>query len=376
MNDKELFELFQKLTTSDGVDFSSALHKCLSLAKDKATAAGFETWAKHNARTMLDALKEYCKKEIDKGADGVQVLQHLEKQRPPAYLLDALKKELKTVLNINAPQESQDTLEMYLQNNIALIPEKDKRPLIAYSKEPEKMITDSKRLEEWKQKGVKEFGFIPSASRFICIDLDKGDSHANKADGVENFKRLIQSAALNEKSKEYFAHFPDCFPCYTQTANGGLHLYFRAHYITSEIKQGLDIAGLKALNIEIKYNDKVTAAGTQRNGKKYILRGNLAQAPEMTFDIIEMLNKPRPTHSQHNYTGGKKWNDAPETILAKAQELYSGQSPHDFIYRTAVLFHNAGFDKQTAERYITQTPQAQERKDKSDTQTAINSIYA
>lgn len=310
---------------------------------------------------------------IDGGLSDNEAMDYCRKHTTPALAaeLEAMTRPANT--------EPKDTLETYLQNKIALIPSKDKRPIIAYTKEPEKMITDFERLANWKQKGVTEYGFIPSANNLLVLDLDKGDTHANKADGIANFTRLAQSATLNDRLRGYLENFPANFPCYTQTPSGGLHLYFRASYITPELARRLDY-GKASENIELKYNTKATAAGSVINGKEYILYGKLENAPKMTLDLLDLLIKPKPKPVKRQYrnfekSDGKKWNETPEGIIDKATELYSGFMHHDFIYKTAVLFHNAGMDKATAERYIMQTPQHLERNNQADTQTAIDSIY-
>ena len=309
---------------------------------------------------------------IDGGLSDNEAMDYCRKHTTPA-----LAAELEAKFR---PQQTvpKDTLEEYLQQKIALIPSKDKRPIIAYTKEPERMITDLNTLTAWKQKGVTEYGFIPSANNLLILDLDKGDQHANKADGIANFARLVQPAMLNDRLRGYLENFPANFPCYTQTPSGGIHLYFRASYITPELAKRLDY-GKASENIELKYNTKATAAGSVINGKEYILQGQLKNAPKMTLDLLDLLTKPKPQPTKRQYrhfeSNGRKWNETPEGIIDKATELYRGLPNHDFIYKTAVLFHNAGMDKATAERYIMQTPQHLERQNQADTQTAINSIY-
>lgn len=371
---KQIFECFTRLTMQEKAGFLPALQYCCNNATPELAAA-FEKDAKQEARHLLNELHKQYQSEITNGADRLQVLKRLETQIP-AYMFDALQKEM----HITAPQEVKDTLEMYLQNKIALIPEKDKRPIIAYTKEPERMITDFQTLQAWKQKGVTEYGFIPSANNLLILDLDKGDTHANKADGVKNFIDLVSNAGLKDRLRGYFSNFPANYPCYTETTSGGLHLYFKASYITPELSRRFDNAALSAKNIEVKYNTKTTAAGSVRNGKAYTIHGNLTNAPEMTFDLLELLIKAQPKPAKTYYrnfekTNGGKWNESPAGIIDKANELYSGYANHDFIYRAAVLFHNAGYDKATAERYILQTRQHTERANQADTQTAINSIY-
>lgn len=337
---------------------------------------------------VYELLERFSIMTVDGNQTDAAALDYIRRTYPET-LSNGLYGELMEAINKrpggNAPEKGVNrpepcTLEVYLQSKIALIPSKDKRPLIAYSKEPERLITDSRSLQDWKQKGVTEYGFIPSRNNLLVLDLDKGDSHANKTDGIENFMQTIRGHKLTKKLQAFFSNFPASFPCYTQTPSGGLHLYFKASYITPEIARRFDNAALNAKNIELKYNAKVTAAGSLCNGKEYILHGALEATPEMTFDLLDLLTKAPPKAPKAQYrkferADGRKWNDTPEGIIDKAIELYSGYGNHDFVYKTAVLFHKAGMSKDTAERYIMQTPQHLQRSDQSDTQTAINSIY-
>lgn len=269
-----------------------------------------------------------------------------------------------------------NSLEEYLHRNIALIPSRDKKPLIAYTKEPEKLITDLQALHDWQGRGISEFGFVPGKNNLFVIDIDRGNTHANKSDGISNFMQLIENAGLGNRN--CFIHFPENFPCYTQTPNGGLHLYFKDSYITHETAGRFDSNILKSKNIEMKYNTKVTAAGSVLNGREYVMRGKLNAVQNITLDILDALIKEKPKKTQYRHfekKAGGKWNDTPEGIISKATELYGNEGNHDFIYRTAVLFHNAGMSKDIAESYILRTPQHLQRKDQADTLTAINSIY-
>lgn len=325
---------------------------------------------------FYELLERFSIMTIDGGQSDIEAMNYCREHTTPEL---AAELEARFIKQERPHQEATDILESYLQNNIALIPSKDKRPIIAYTKEPEKLITDLQRLADWKQGGVTEYGFIPSRNNLLLLDLDRGDTHANKADGINNFMHLVQSAKLNEKLRGYFENFPENFPCYTQTPSGGIHLYFKASYITPELAKRLDY-GKASENIELKYNTKATAAGSVYRGKEYILHGKIENAPKMTLDLLDLLTKPKPKPQKRQYrnferTDGTKWNDTPEGIIDKATELYSGLPNHDFIYKTAVLFHNAGMEKATAERYILQTPQHLQRQNQADTQTAINSIY-
>lgn len=252
-------------------------------------------------------------------------------------------------------------------------------------------IKTTTELKAWKDKGIMIFALYPCFNNLLILDLDGADGHSNKVDGITNFKHLISTTPLNNTLKAYCANFPYNFPCYVETPHGGIHLYFNAKYITDSIKKVFDTQRLNPLNIEIKYNTQVTAAGSIRGGKQYILRGALQNAPKATFDLLDALTKAQPkpqtytaqreTYKSYNkpYTkksGGRaKWNATAEGVIEWAERNYSNLNPHDFVYKTAILFERAGYDKATATAYIERTRIHQTRKDTADTYTAINSIF-
>lgn len=286
--------------------------------------------------------------------------------------------------------------EQYLQNNIALYPcNQEAKPLVKkYNKNheliKENQIRTIEQLQRWKQKGILVFSFFPADHNLLILDLDNSDAHANKTNGVENFIEFIKPLNLNEPLKSYFTDFPHNFPCYVITPHNGIHLYFKASYVTDAIKQCLNTSVMNARNIEIKYKTQVTAGGSLRNGKEYFLRGRIKDAPCITLTLLDAMMRPTqnvrqetPKRNGSNPYNGRRsntknyqqWNETPEGVIAKAQELYSCETPHHFVLKTAVLFQKAGFTKSEAETYITQTPQHLRRRNKADTISTINSVF-
>lgn len=248
-------------------------------------------------------------------------------------------------------------------------------------------IKNTAELKAWKDKGIAIYALYPCFNNLLILDLDRAEGHSNKVDGITNFKNLILTTPLNNTLKAYFADFPYNFPCYVETPHGGIHLYFNAKYITDNVKKAFDTQRLNALNIEIKYTTQVTAAGSVRGGKQYVMRGALQNAPKATFDLLDALTKAQPkpqtyTAQKKMYKpyrqksgGGAKWNATAEGVIAVAERNYSNLNPHDFVYKTAILFERAGYDKATATAYIERTAIHLNRRDKADTYTAINSIF-
>lgn len=229
---------------------------------------------------------------------------------------------------------------------------------------------------------ITMMGFYPKFAGFFVLDLDNSPAHANQANGIANFVDLVTRSNLAPKWRTMFQDFPHNFPCHVVTPSGGIHLYFKATYIPDTWKKDTTTA---QQNIEIKWNNQVTAAGSIRDDGTYCMVGCLDDAPAITLDLLDVFTKPvpKPVRKFTGRTWNKplqeptaQWNKTPDGVIAKALEQYGASNPNDFVWRAAVLFKNAGFDKDTAIQYITDTGIHQGRKDKHDTITAINGIYS
>lgn len=289
---------------------------------------------------------------------------------------------------------SRDFLTEYIDNGKTLIPcNDDSRPLInIYKDKTQKelglnpdLITSSAQLKTWKAKGVTVFAIVPPAidhkNNLLILDLDKGDAHANSTDGIENFRHLIATTNLNPLLRAYLTDFPVNFPCYVETPHSGIHVYFRADCITDKIKQAFDNSRLNGLNIEIKYSTQCTVAGSIKKGKRYVMRGLLENAPSASLPLLTALAKAKKPQMKYTtphktYSHGQKWNDTPQKIIDYAESNYAGLGGHDFAWKTAVLYKNAGYDETTALDYIERTNKHQSRKEQYDTKTAVHSIFA
>lgn len=271
---------------------------------------------------------------------------------------------------------------------------------------PAMQVKDKATLTERQSKGIDIFALYPMRNGLIVIDLDRGDAHANKSDGIADFIELVKTLDLNATERAYFADFPANFPCYVQSAGGGIHLYFQDgdfHIMRDTIKEGFIIKGK---NIEVKYKTQATAGGSVKNGKKYVLRGMLQNAPEIPGALFDIMLKaqPEPTRTtapttaqgqwtqgqyrgyksyakggrnmnQERAAGAAKWNATPEGVIAKAREKAGGTSPHDFMQKVGLYFSKSGYSVDIALQYATQTPEHLNRKDKGDTITCIKSFY-
>ena len=355
---------------------SSSLITVLKNCVDNTTSILAERLKKDVKNYMEGTCQSLCKLYQDTKDEDKDYLLQSWASTLPYDLYNLVLQALHRPENTN---NNKDYLMSYIMHNIALIPSKNKKPLVAYSQKPDSLITTASILDTWMSKGVTEFGFIPSKHGLIVIDLDNTDGHANHTDGITNFKMLIHKANLSDRMRAFLTDL-STYPCYTVTPHNGLHLYFRDTYLTDELKQQIDTSRLNGLNIEIKYNTKVTAAGSIINNRSYVMHGNIDNIPNMTLDLLDSLLKDKPkktvyTTDTATVRGGSGWNTTPEGIINKAIELYSNESPHYFVQKTAVLFRNAGFNKDIAESYILQTDKHTQRHDQADTLTAIQSIY-
>ena len=375
---QRIFGEFSRLT-GQGMSLDEALRRSCDGA-DRATA---EKFARDCRATIAGEVKKLS--AMIRTAGG-NLREAVDRQRLPRYIREAVLQDLG--LPIEESRATGDPLTAYIEKGIALIPEKDKQPIIAYSQHPEQLITDLSGLYAWKRKGVTEYGFVPGRHNLFVIDLDTGEGHANKENGIENFKALIAGAELSNKLRTFFSSFPVNFPCYTQTPSGGLHIYFKADYITQEIAGRFNRNPLKNKNIELKLNEKVTAAGTVRNGRAYVMHGSLESAPRITLDLLASLTLPRPKPIKRYYRSVEgqgsrtRWNQTLEGIEAKAREKAppSKGNRHNFINQFCLYAEKANADRDNPtsytqseiESYLLSIPEVAEH-DRSDTLDCISS---
>jgi hypothetical protein len=143
----------------------------------------------------------------------------------------------------------------------------------AYTCNPE-IIRELMFGKDPRTKGQKitRFYFKPSHHGLLCIDIDI----KNGKDGLIEFYTFCKR---NGKSKQQLQKelqdLPNSFPCYTTTANSGYHLYFK-HTWTEKQQQGRKTYSLCS-GVEVTH--LLTTAGSFKDGKPYILCGNISAAP-------------------------------------------------------------------------------------------------
>lgn len=227
---------------------------------------------------------------------------------------------------------------------------------------------------------ITMMGFYPKFANLFVLDLDNSPAHANQANGIANFVELVNRSKLANGWRTMFRDFPHNFPCYVVTPHGGIHLYFKADFIPTNWQK--DTATNKQ-NIEIKYNNQVTAAGSIRDGITYVMQGCLENAPAITLDLLDVFTKPlpKPVRAATASTWNKplqeqtaKWNTTVDGIIEKAREKCNGTA-HEFVSKCGQYFSRAGFSFDVALAAVESTPEHINRTDKQDTRTCLKSFY-
>jgi hypothetical protein len=137
--------------------------------------------------------------------------------------------------------------------------------------------------EDGRAKGMKveRFYFIPQAAGLLCLDIDR----KNGKDGIEEFYAWAEKTAGKPRHllPAIFRDIPASFPVFVETPSGGVHLYFR--YSGGKPRGKLLSPDTPA--VEIKQGPPgLTSPGSYKNGKPYILRGDIGQAPPLPAFIL------------------------------------------------------------------------------------------
>jgi hypothetical protein len=161
----------------------------------------------------------------------------------------------------------------------------------AFTAEPEtvKALMSGAGDKQGRAKGkrIELFRFCPVSAAFLCLDIDRG--HENETDGLAEFYAMFEHAGTPRAALPSMLRNIDrgSFPVYTTTPRGGFHLYFR--YGGPEVKHSN-----LAPNVEIFHaGSYLTAPGSRRDGKPYVLHGSLAAAPEVPPIIGRRLPKAK-----------------------------------------------------------------------------------
>jgi hypothetical protein len=197
-----------------------------------------------------------------------------------------------------------NTLKQYTDNGIKLIGVYENGAAIAggadYTTAFTSCLVDIEALHQGKGdsqgrakgKAINCFRFIPKDSNYLIIDIDR--NHADGIDGLELFYKFFEDIGKPRNAMPQAMRDIEggSFPCYTSTPSGGFHLYFN---FDSNIKLKQNLAGK---GIDIIYTKQVTAAGSIKANKAYILHGNLNDAPFL-YGFISSYLRFDPKSAAH-----------------------------------------------------------------------------
>jgi hypothetical protein len=140
---------------------------------------------------------------------------------------------------------------------------------------------------EGRAKGqpIRLFRFCPAEAGLLCLDIDRG--HGNGKDGLVEFYALFERFGKPRQALPSFLQniAGGSFPVYTATPRGGFHLFFR--HRRPEVKKCL-----LAPNVEVFHSHSyLTAPGSRKEDRSYVLHGHLADAPQLPPILERRLPK-------------------------------------------------------------------------------------
>jgi len=215
----------------------------------------------------------------------------------------------------------------------------DGKPAVKWAGENQNNFTgDIGKLKSWHKQSFRRFSYLPGLSGFVGLDIDCG--HADGADGIADFYKVIEGLACKNKDRlpSYLKDIPHSFPCYVESPSGGCHLFLK---YSGDCKiSNLVFEGAK---IEIKYMNSMLSLGEKQNGV-YILRGSPDNAPEMPRFFAELINpqpkpKPAPTACYSRQT------QSLEKLLDKVLRDAAGNNDRQKKFAWRAAYFGYGIDE-------------------------------
>lgn len=222
--------------------------------------------------------------------------------------------------------EGKDALAEYTRRGIRLMPcvtvednPKRYRPIVGKEKWDSTATADSKRITEyqsgalWPNMPINLFRFIPAEAGLICFDIDKG--HSDGVDGEANFYRLLRARGYDPLPP--LLRDLRTLSVKVETPSSGLHVYFS--YTGSPIKKTKLAEGVEVFHI-----DPLTAAGSQKDNKAYILDGNIDNTPPLPAELFEIITdngKPNQAPDNSSYRKESRLRGSDDKELLKARLL-------------------------------------------------------
>jgi hypothetical protein len=256
----------------------------------------------------------------------------------------------------------------------------------AYTCDPE-IIKNLMNGKDPRTKGQKinRFYFRPRDCGLLCIDIDikKGK------DGLKEFYEFCKSKGKGKgQLPKVLQELPNNFPCYTATANDGYHLYFK-HAWTEE-QQKKKSYGLCS-GVEI--TPQLTAAGSFKEGKPYVLHGDISAAAllpkfietavfnteiikkkqnELIGILQKQKEKPYKTRGKKDW-GKPAWQQITEwTERDTSSEIAVGR--HMRAFHLAVHAKTHGYSEYETLNEIRNDPTVNSLPEK-EIQTIVRSVY-
>jgi hypothetical protein len=276
--------------------------------------------------------------------------------------------------------EGMSALEYMAKQGIPLIGAYKSGAMIAkqepenFTKNPAEIaaLTEGRGDKQGRARGtqIERFYFIPKEAGFLCLDIDR---KPGKTDGLEELYKVWPKDKL-PRTLQDIERF---FPCYVSTPSGGYHLYFK--YSGQDIRITELCPG-----VEIKYGRPgLTAAGSMKDGKPYIMYGNLESSHSFYGILINRIDylqnqkqeraavdKPMPSRAwQHTWE--PKQRITLDILADEARAAYAGH--HDRQVSFAGRASRCKFPYSETLYYVTTNPAI--FGNGKDTETAIKSVY-
>ncbi|MDR1534824.1 MAG: bifunctional DNA primase/polymerase [Planctomycetota bacterium] len=216
---------------------------------------------------------------------------------------------------------------------------------------------------------IERFLFLPAAAGLVGLDIDRG--HADGVDGLAQFYQLFGRGSLPAMLRNLEV---GSFPCYTKTPRGGFHVLFKYSGPPLHPYRGILCPG-----VEVKTGRLgLTAPGSMKGGRPYVLFGNLGDAPPLPPFLaaaIAAKTAPRslPSRRQRVAPWGRLGHRIPLERLAGEAINTAGGAHHFSQLNFASRAKRCGYDADDVLAHVAANPDTFGTG--RDTESTIFSIY-
>jgi hypothetical protein len=190
-----------------------------------------------------------------------------------------------------------------------------------------------------RAKGIRIncFYFLPERNGLLCLDIDR----KNGKDGIEEFSFFCEKIGKpRHLLPSYLQNLPESFPCYVSTLSSGFHFYFRY----SGARLSKKTLSPETPGVEIKHGvPGLTSPGSYKNGKPYILHGNIENAPPFPafiLDVIEPAKQKPAKYIQHDQIKKERGKPTWEKLVELAYTDTQSAGRNDLAFNIAVKARN------------------------------------